>query len=689
MGTLISRNHSFQAIAGIVALAAVCFSVGQSSPAAALSGSDFLPGYIISDAAFYDSGSMSAGDIQNFLNSKVTRCAPVAGVPCLKDYSESTYSRAAVAGRCAAYQGAASETAATILYKVSQACGISPKVLLVTLQKEQGLVTATSPSATKFKIAMGYGCPDTAACDTTYYGFYNQVYSAAKQFRTYTVYASDFHNKIGNTVVAFHPNPACVKGTVYIQNQATANLYNYTPYQPNAAALSNLRGYGDSCSSYGNRNFWVYYSDWFGSPTGQTNPYGNVDSLRTGPSSVTVAGWTIDPDTDDPINIHVYVDGAFATGATANLNRPDVGLALGHGSLHGFSATITGLAPGARQVCVYGINASFGENSLISCSSVSGHSGSPFGTIDSASGNSGVITLSGWSIDPDTTQPVSVGLQVDGRPSGAIVANLSRPDVASAYPGYGDGHGFSATAGGIAPGAHAVCLVANNQGGGADTSIWCGTVTVPGGPPFGYVDTVSANFGTITTTGWIIDPDTNSPARAQLILDGVPQQVIDSNLSRPDLAAFGFGALHGFSGSITGVSNGTHTLCVTGLNVGLGANTSVGCRSITVSSGTPFGYIDSTSVASNAATINGWAIDPDTTDPIDVHFYVDGQLRAITHASGDRPDVGTHFGMGASHGFSAAITPIASGSHKVCAYGINVGAAGPNPVLACTVVTIP
>jgi hypothetical protein len=43
-------------------------------------------------------------------------------------------------------------------------------------------------------------------------------------------------------------------------------LYDYTPYTPNAAALNNLYGTGDACSSYGNRNFWRYYSDWFGNP---------------------------------------------------------------------------------------------------------------------------------------------------------------------------------------------------------------------------------------------------------------------------------------------------------------------------------------------------------------------------------------------------------------------------------------
>ena len=46
----------------------------------------------------------------------------------------------------------------------------------------------------------------------------------------------------------------CGTSSVYIQNQATAGLYNYTPYQPNAAALANLYGTGDSCSAYGNRN---------------------------------------------------------------------------------------------------------------------------------------------------------------------------------------------------------------------------------------------------------------------------------------------------------------------------------------------------------------------------------------------------------------------------------------------------
>jgi hypothetical protein len=117
---------------------------------------------------------------------------------------------------------------------------------------------------------MGQGCPDTAACDTRYYGFFNQVYGAAWQLKRYanppgtsqyfTWYAP------GRTWnVRWHPDAACGSSPVSIENQATADLYYYTPYQPNAAALRAGYGEGDGCSSYGNRNFFQYFTDWFGS----------------------------------------------------------------------------------------------------------------------------------------------------------------------------------------------------------------------------------------------------------------------------------------------------------------------------------------------------------------------------------------------------------------------------------------
>lgn len=228
---------------------------------------DFRAGNIVSDAVFFDQGTMTEAQIQTFLESKVPKCQ--SGYTCLKDWYDTSRTTTADP-MCGAYSGGVRERASRIIYKVARACGINPQVLIVTLQKEQGLVTHTWPSEWRFRIAMGQGCPDTAGCDTRYYGFFNQVYGAAWQFKRYanppgtsqffTWYAP---GKTWN--ILYNPNRDCGSSPVFVQNQATANLYYYTPYQPNAAALRAGYGIGDSCSAYGNRNFYNYFTDWFGS----------------------------------------------------------------------------------------------------------------------------------------------------------------------------------------------------------------------------------------------------------------------------------------------------------------------------------------------------------------------------------------------------------------------------------------
>lgn len=242
------------------------FHEDSTSKAYAANGADFNPGNIISDAVFFDGTALSSGQIQSFLESQVPNCR--SGYTCLKDYRQSTPTRAAVSSLCSQYTGAANELASEIIAKVGQACGISQKVLLVLLQKEQILVTDDWPVDVQYKSATGYACPDTAPCDSQYYGFFNQVYSAAKQFKNYAANPNGWNYVAGrvNTVL-FNPNRACGSSDIYIANQATAGLYIYTPYQPNGAALANLYGYGDSCSAYGNRNFWRIFTDWFGNPS--------------------------------------------------------------------------------------------------------------------------------------------------------------------------------------------------------------------------------------------------------------------------------------------------------------------------------------------------------------------------------------------------------------------------------------
>jgi LysM repeat protein len=246
-------------------------------------GSTFDPGNLISDQEFFRSASMTVEEIQAFLEQRNPNCRD--GFVCMKDFTETTFSRDQTV-LCNAYEGAANETAAQILHKVSAACGVSVEALLVLIQKEQSLVTLSAPSAIRFERATGYACPDTAPCNSQFFGFYNQVYNAAKQFKRYSnpPGTSRFFTwfPVGqSTQVRLHPNAACGTRPVTMKNQATAGLHYYTPYTPNDIALVNLASVGDSCSAYGNRNFWRVYNYWF-------NPNKDFRTMATTRGGVTM-----------------------------------------------------------------------------------------------------------------------------------------------------------------------------------------------------------------------------------------------------------------------------------------------------------------------------------------------------------------------------------------------------------------
>jgi hypothetical protein len=194
-------------------------------------------------------------------------------------------------------------SAAQMIYNAAQQSQINPKVLLVMIQKESSgpLTTDTWPLPGQYTYAMGAHCPDSgpggsANCNPNYAGFSIQISESAgllrwyldsmtqswwqykKPFQNNTVLwqnaAGSFNNPSG-TLTRYDSNNdgvinasdalGCGYNTVFIESKATAALYTYTPYQPNTAALANMYGTGDSCSAYGNRNFWRIYSDWFGS----------------------------------------------------------------------------------------------------------------------------------------------------------------------------------------------------------------------------------------------------------------------------------------------------------------------------------------------------------------------------------------------------------------------------------------
>ncbi|MFK4791260.1 hypothetical protein [Microbacterium sp. ZW T5_56] len=270
--------------AGAAIAAAAAFSATLAEASAAVAG--FQAGNIINDATFTNKNTMSASAIDTFFRKMVSTCQ--SGYTCLKDYRQNTPNRAADS-YCSGYSGAANESAATIIAKVSQSCNINPQVLIVMLQKEQGLVTHTWPSQWRYDMALGQGCPDTAPCDPAFAGFFYQIYGAARQMNIYMEGRYFTYYPAGRTSnIYWHPNASCGTAPVYISNRATSALYYYTPYQPNRAALNAGYGEGDGCSSYGNRNFYLYFTQWFGSTQGGGGTTGPLDSLVRADGSATV-----------------------------------------------------------------------------------------------------------------------------------------------------------------------------------------------------------------------------------------------------------------------------------------------------------------------------------------------------------------------------------------------------------------
>lgn len=257
------------------------------TPTASAITPDWQAGNIMSDAVFTNNSSMSVSQIQDFLNSKVPVCDTNGvqnsemnnvGVP---DYNGNGSIQRWEWGKAKYNQTtfpclkdvrvADGRTAAQVIYDVAQEFVINPQALIVLLQKEQGLVTDTWPTSTQYRSATGYGCPDTAPCNSDYYWLDNQLEWSGRMFRAIMNDSPSWYTpkETGNEYMGYNPNSDCGGSTIFIQNRATQALYNYTPYQPNDYALNGGSSSGyPQCGAFGNRNFYTYFRSWFGSTRG-------------------------------------------------------------------------------------------------------------------------------------------------------------------------------------------------------------------------------------------------------------------------------------------------------------------------------------------------------------------------------------------------------------------------------------
>jgi hypothetical protein len=176
----------------------------------------FVKETVVSEANFRNPTSMSAAQIQAFLDSqpgalKNTRVKNHYGV---------------------------TKSAAEIIADASTEFNVSPKIILATLQKEQSLLSTKNPSQRQFNGAMGAGMPDSGSVAGNMQGLGNQIWWGAQKLDKN---AKDWHSGI------FEP----VDGTkVYASNPGTFAQYRYTPHFS------------------GVMSFWTIYWRYFGNPLG-------------------------------------------------------------------------------------------------------------------------------------------------------------------------------------------------------------------------------------------------------------------------------------------------------------------------------------------------------------------------------------------------------------------------------------
>jgi hypothetical protein len=316
-------------------------------------------------------------------------------------------------------------------------------------------------------------------------------------------------------------------------------------------------------------------------------------------------------------------------------------------------------------------------------------SGNPAGALDAATANPGAtsIRVSGWAADGNTTASIDVHVYVSGRFGGAARANQPRADVARAIHGYAaspHGYGFDIP---VLAGTHLVCAFGINVGAGTNVPIGCSTVKV-GGNPFGSFDALRTDGPTPTVSGWALDPDQLGPIDVHAYVNGRLAGVGGGGGYRPDV-----GSLWPMHGDSLGYSvpvqldQGANLVCVFGINVGAGTNVPIGCRTATVDRN-PFGSVDAVGPGFGGLIVAGWAIDPDTTAPIQTHVWVNG-TRHVLDADWSRPDVGAAFApYGDRHGYFAVL-PLPPGRSTVCTYAINHSTGNANILLGggCRTIT--
>lgn len=253
-------------VVGLALLLVVTGVVATGTDRARAAGAAYDRNMIMSSQVFDAVNTMNTAQIQAFLDRYPNSC-----LRSHRDRVPTGYST---------YDGTGS--AAQIIRSAATLWRVNPQVLLVTLEKEQSIVTGGAGCASwRYWSAMGYGCPDggaqyaypslgiTSTCvsNVNWAGFSAQVNRGAWQLQfnrqraignlgwggftnttNYGFNTAGWRQKKAGAESIYYDGWATIDGTpVFMTNGVTATLYTYTPH------LS------------ANKAFYDLFTNWFGS----------------------------------------------------------------------------------------------------------------------------------------------------------------------------------------------------------------------------------------------------------------------------------------------------------------------------------------------------------------------------------------------------------------------------------------
>ncbi len=264
---------------------------------------------LIDNQVFLNANSMNAAQIQQFL---VDRGAGLAS----RNYvlTCGAPSDTATMNAYASVNAPCGQTvqASAIIYYAAQIYGVSPRVILATMQKEQSLTTAANPTDWQINQAMGYGCPDSGNCSGTS-NFFHQIdngtwalryhYERANRNNTWwnnggnvcggaTIYRSA--GMYAGATVTFKDDNGVGYVTYTLANAATASFYCYTPHAyNNPQGLYGLPAMGSTGMYYsGSYNFVLWFERWFGTTQTPNHAWSIVYTATYTDSSKTIGAPT-------------------------------------------------------------------------------------------------------------------------------------------------------------------------------------------------------------------------------------------------------------------------------------------------------------------------------------------------------------------------------------------------------------